>query len=616
MPRTKSRKNAERYWRRRTDELEQKWNEKSRQEIEKELAAYYRQSLEHIQKNVNDLYARFAKENGMDMVAAQRLLQGKEYRTWRMDMKEYMSQIEATGNPKLLRELNTLTMRSRISRLDKLYSETLVECAKLAEKTGRSMDRFLPTAYKDFYYRNLYGFAKQGELRGSVAKVDPQKMENMLRVPWSGKNYSQRIWKNNEELAKALQQVTVQAMHRGTSVQDLSRMVAQKMSVGYNDAERLVRTELNYVENQAALDSIKDAGFEYYQFSATLDNRTSIQCQQHDGLVFPVAEARPGDNMPPLHPRCRSTVIASFGEGERSKGKRIARDEEGRNIRVPADMKYEDWKSVYIDKTQTLEEWEASTKAATPQPGSAVAFAEAKVHDLEQTISNKQSEIDQLEDERNNITTVGEAKDISRKQNVIYDEIRDLKEALAEAKDNLAAQKNIEKYGDPFGFEKIKGKHSIKADLRAVNPNFTKGEEWQFNCQRCCAAYDARRKGYDVTALPNIGDNWTGTYKKPKIIRCQSFSGANCRHRIEDEMSKFGNGSRVIVHVKWRNGPESHVFIAERIRGKVYFIDPQSGAANVVHFFDIIDPSFCEICRVDNLEFSQKIREYCRVVKR
>jgi len=380
---------SEQYWKRRTDELEQKWSEKSKREIERELKDYYQQALEHIQKNVNDLYARFAKENGLDMVAAQRLLQGKEFRTWRMDMKEYLAQIEATGNPALLRELNTLAMRSRISRLDKLYGETLVECVRLAEKTGQSLDRFLPSAYKDFYYRNLYGIAKEGALRNTVSQVDPQRIEDVLRVPWSGKNYSQRIWKNNEELAKSIQKITVQSMHRGASVQELSQTIAQKMSVGYNDAERLVRTELNYVENQAALDSIKDAGFDFYEFLATLDNRTSPQCREHDGTIFPVEDAQPGENMPPLHPRCRSTIVASFGEGmDNKRGTRIARNAAGRNIHVPADMKYSDWKAVYVDKTQTMKEWRKEHSAAASALAKNIDLEDFKIAGSSQGISD------------------------------------------------------------------------------------------------------------------------------------------------------------------------------------------------------------------------------------
>ena len=127
--------------------------------------------------------------------------------------------------------------------------------------------------------------------------------------------------------------------------------------MGISDATRLVRTELNYVQNQSALDGIREAGLEYYQFCATLDGRTSQRCRELDGDIFPVKDAKPGENMPPLHPRCRSTVFGCLGDDKQGKGQRIARDSEGRNIRIPAGMEYYDWKAVYIDKKLTQQDW-------------------------------------------------------------------------------------------------------------------------------------------------------------------------------------------------------------------------------------------------------------------
>ncbi|MCI7613668.1 MAG: minor capsid protein [Selenomonadaceae bacterium] len=279
-----------------------------------------------------------------------------------MDMQEYLKQIEATGDKKLLRELNTLAMRSRISRLDKLKAETYVELSKLAEKFGRSMDKFLPTAYKDFYYRNLFEIGRKRGLASTPAKVESNKLENVLRAPWSGKNYSARIWANQEKLAEILQREITAAMHRGASVENVSKIITQKMGVGMSDARRLVRTELNYVQNRAALDSIKDAGMKYYRFVATLDRRTSVACRAHDGKIYPVDEGSPGTNMPPLHPHCRSTITGSLKGDSIPKGSRAARDEAGKYIRVPADMKYEDWKAVYIDGKMTIDEYEKSSE--------------------------------------------------------------------------------------------------------------------------------------------------------------------------------------------------------------------------------------------------------------
>ena len=342
------------YWQKRNEELEAEWFRRSQKEIERELVAYYTQALKHIEKDINDLYARFAIDNSMSMSAAYSLLQGDEFRVWRMDMQEYLKQIEATGDKKLLRELNTLAMRSRISRLDKLKAETYVELSKLAEKFGRSMDKFLPTAYKDFYYRNLFEIGRKRGLASTPAKVESNKLENVLRAPWSGKNYSARIWANQEKLAEILQREITAAMHRGASVENVSKIITQKMGVGMSDARRLVRTELNYVQNRAALDSIKDAGMKYYRFVATLDRRTSADCRAHDGKIYPVDEGSPGTNMPPLHPHCRSTITGSLKGDSTPKGSRAARDRVGKYIRVPADMKYEDWKAVYIDGKMTL----------------------------------------------------------------------------------------------------------------------------------------------------------------------------------------------------------------------------------------------------------------------
>jgi len=213
---------VESYWEKRSIELEAEWNTRSRETIERELAALYRQSLQHIRQDIEALYGTFSKDNKMSMADARKLLQGEEFRVWRMDIKEYVREIEklaaagsVTKSNQLLRELNTLAMRSRITRLDKLYSETLMELGKLAGKTGASMDRFLTDAYKDGYYRNLYEIGKAAGLRAVPSKVDNSQVEKVLRAPWSGKNYSRRIWNNDARLGNAIKDTMSQAIHRG-----------------------------------------------------------------------------------------------------------------------------------------------------------------------------------------------------------------------------------------------------------------------------------------------------------------------------------------------------------------------------------------------------------------
>jgi len=191
-----------------------------------------------------------------------------------------------------------------------------------------------------------------------ILRIGEKNVEQILKTAWSGKNYSQRIWKNGKKLEKEIQNTMLEAIHRGTSIQKFSKNLSEKMDVAYHNAERLVRTELNYIENRAAGDAINDAELDFYKFVATLDHRTTPTCQSLDGQFFPVEEMNQGTNAPPMHCRCRSTIIPTLGESYSSKGKRSAKDAEGKRIKIPADMNYKDWKKVYIDKTQTLADWQ------------------------------------------------------------------------------------------------------------------------------------------------------------------------------------------------------------------------------------------------------------------
>lgn len=149
------------------------------------------------------------------------------------------------------------------------------------------------------------------------------------------------------------------AVHRGESIDKIANRVAKRMDTGVSNARRLIRTELNYVNNQAAFKSIEDSDMKYYRFIATLDRRTSTICRSHDGHVYPVSEAVAGANVPPLHSNCRSTIAGSlYGPDKVKTGTRIARDTTEKNIHIPAEMQYDDRKIVYIDQMVSLKKWQ------------------------------------------------------------------------------------------------------------------------------------------------------------------------------------------------------------------------------------------------------------------
>jgi hypothetical protein len=64
-----------------------------------------------------------------------------------------------------------------------------------------------------------------------------------------------------------------------------------------------------------------------------------------DGKVFKTSEIQIGVNAPPLHPRCRSTMIPHFEGNIKA---RAARDAYGNSIEIPEDLSYEEWYERFV----------------------------------------------------------------------------------------------------------------------------------------------------------------------------------------------------------------------------------------------------------------------------
>lgn len=378
---------SESYWIKRAEEREQEWNKKSKGTIERELANYYKQALLRIEDDIAVLYGRFAKDNKLTYAEASKMLTSNEFKQWQMSMEDYLNTITDSKDNKLLLELNTLAMRKRISRLDKLYGDTLKNLYKLGTETEKSITEFLTDAYKDNYYKNLFDVGKSINIKSSAIEVDDKKISKVLNSSWSGKNYSERIWKNIDNLAKLIKHEITDGFHRGVSIQKMSNLVQERMNVGRYEATRLVRTEMNYVQNQASLDSIKEAEMKYFIFLATLDKKTSTVCRAHDRKVYPVDSVTPGINMPPLHPHCRSTIAGNLTDYDTGRGKRSARDKNGNRIIIPAAMNYNDYYKIYIEKSMSYSQWEKINKKPTAKKDDIIKIT--KYEEVESALINK-----------------------------------------------------------------------------------------------------------------------------------------------------------------------------------------------------------------------------------
>lgn len=164
---------------------------------------------------------------------------------------------------------------------------------------------------------------------------------------------------------------------------------------------------------------------------------------------------------------------------------------------------------------------------------------------------------------------------------------------------------------------------SMRAAYSGANPHFSRDyAEYSFNCQRAVIAYEARRRGYDVTALPTYkGDIlprstkngnafWMGAFQGAKPVSVGAKTRKEVQSNLASKMQSWGDGSRAIVRVGWKNSRSGHVFNVENHNGKMYYVDAQTGSrVNIKQYLGLADPSSVRLVRTDNLRFSDRARK-------
>lgn len=351
------------YWQRRAEEALIA-NEKSILEYEKELRRAYEQTINRVEKEINAFYAKYAKENNIDLATARQRLNVDELKSFKKQEKLYFDEATRLGlDPQHRKYLRSLSAKSYISKLEEITANIRHEIEKLSKEFENGLETKLKEGYEDSYYKPLYDIDRNIGLGADFTGLGKRTVEKAIHTTWLDDNFSGRIWKNKTALITQLNQILPQEFVRGRGPKEVAKDLSKRLDVSYSNAVRLARTEMNHISNQATMDAYKDSKvLEKYEYLATLDSRTSDICREMDGKVFKLSQAQTGVNLPPLHPYCRSTTIPWFDEEEMAdyEQSRLAKDEDG-NYVLEDKITYEDWVNKYASGSY------AKRVAKTPQ---------------------------------------------------------------------------------------------------------------------------------------------------------------------------------------------------------------------------------------------------------
>ena len=312
--------------------------------IERELLKSYKEAMNEIGKEISNLFYKYAKDNNLSYSDAKKYLNSSEFREFKRDLKSYIKLIEEAGDEELLLELNTLAMKSRISRLEEMFYQCGKYINEVYENTNKKLTMVYSSTIKDTYYQTIFDIHKSIGVGVSFSYIDNDMIKEILAFPWSGRSYSQNLWINRTKLKNAMVQELTQMIIQGKGVKETSKALSKKLDADYKNCLRLIHTEHSYFMGEATAKAYEELEVEMYQYSSALDKRTCESCGALDGEIFKLVDRTVGVNASPLHPMCRCTELPYI---EDNISTRFARDEKGKGIEIPSSMTFKEWAKIY-----------------------------------------------------------------------------------------------------------------------------------------------------------------------------------------------------------------------------------------------------------------------------
>lgn len=374
--------NENSYWQKRNLEREKDIN-KQALHVENTLLKAYTQAQAYLTDKAKQLFKRMQiASGGLTEEQARYILNSTMPPETLVELQKQAKQIE---NAQLRKEAqNRLTAESykfRITRADELKARSYIAAKQVADVQLKAQTEFYVDVIKEsFQQASSEIFMRRArELRRTsqfpvevwnketayeFTYIPTQRVETILNRKWLGSNYSKRIWGNTEKLASKLEEMfTVEALTGKQEIEFVKELQAE-FGTSFNVTRRLVRTEANYIHNQAQLDAWQKNGVKQYILIAVHDLRTSEICKKKDKQIFAVSEAKcDGENgtFPPFHPWCRTVAVAYFGKRTLNGTIRALDPVTRETFDLPRGATYDDWYKV-IKKLHSQDEIDETRK--------------------------------------------------------------------------------------------------------------------------------------------------------------------------------------------------------------------------------------------------------------
>ncbi|HEQ3812875.1 TPA: phage head morphogenesis protein, partial [Streptococcus pyogenes] len=225
------------YWQKRQEDI-LSYLDRTDLDVFSELQKLYNEQAFELQKELFDFYTKYSEENKMTYQDVVKKLRHEDLSDYVANANKYRKQAEK--DPELLKRLNEQYVSARATRMDALNLELVYRAGILKGVLDSAFENHLKKVASYAYKKAMGG--RSGTINGPV-------LEELVRTPFDGYNYSEQLWGNTDNLVKNLQKRLKQGFVRGEHPRAMARDLAKRFNVANHRAETLIRTDGTMVIN-------------------------------------------------------------------------------------------------------------------------------------------------------------------------------------------------------------------------------------------------------------------------------------------------------------------------------------------------------------------------------
>lgn len=320
-------------------------DEKNIDKNAKELLVYYERAVEETNNRIHAIYSKFAKEHQMSVQETQAFITSSEQNVFNKTIGEYMQEISMEGeHSKTKKELDVLSAKARLTREEKLLADIYMDMGKMADVTNQELEKVLKETLKTTFIRSAFDIQNTMGVYYRVSMINDSAIQKLVTHPWAKNNYSKALWGHVDNLNAHVKEVIMDGFIQGKSIDKMVRGLQERTEVCKDAVERLIKTEVKYFANQGELEGYEANGITKYVYMGSKEKGYACNCASLNGVIIDVADAKPLENFPPLHPNCKCAVRAYFEESILDNNKNL--------VHYNKEKTLSEWKHDYIIKNE------------------------------------------------------------------------------------------------------------------------------------------------------------------------------------------------------------------------------------------------------------------------